>query len=146
MTSPRQKSVGKANHDRLIAQFAQADRTVTDIAQELGLDLSQLAAWVGDPATLSTLERLARLADIHAQMVVSRYRANAAAQLIQIATAKEPSELSRKACVDLLAVNLNAFDRAPADDASRPTTASPRGEAAIRRALEQLGRDSLPVA
>jgi hypothetical protein len=162
MTAGGHKSIKKADRVRLIEAFAQSDQAVPEVAAALGLTLPQLAAWAAEPGTLATLERLARLADVRAQIMVSRFRANAAIRLIQIAAGEDASELSRKACVDLLTVDLNAFASSitsggsgrPAGDSQRgphgfpymPEHPSPRGEAAILRALEKLGQDDSSAA
>lgn len=141
----RRSRLSKATADRLISRVVEADRTPAALAAELGLSLPALAAWAADPATLAVLESLARLADIRTQMLVSQFRANAAIQLIQIASASEPTELSRKACVDLLSADLDAFEPGKHEEClpSRGRQPSAPSEAAILRALEQLGRDDL---
>ena len=48
---------------------------------------------------------LARLAELRAQMLLARYRGGAVARLINTATSDEPSDLSRKAAVDLLKID-----------------------------------------
>lgn len=162
MTSSKLTRMGKELHERLVNRLMQANTPVTDLAQELGLTLPQLAAWAGDPRNLVLLQRLAQLAEIQAHMVLSRYRANAAMRLIQIATDKEPTDLSRKACVDFLSAEVPAFSRegegagdAHATSAGRAAASSPFGqsdtmtprrEATILRAFEQLAASSHPAA
>ena len=65
-------------------------------------------------------------------------------QLIQIAAAQEPSELSRKASVDLLAARLDAFKSLDpqAVPASADQRAAAPSEDAILGALERLARQS----
>mgnify|MGYP006293194881 CR=1 FL=1 len=118
-----------------------------EMANELGLSLEQMAEAGTEAATLRTLLRLAGLADLRARMVVSRFRMEAAARLVQMATEGEATELARKACVDLLRLDLDAHeleaggatarsgDEPPADaEAARAPT-----EEAIRTALAELG-------
>lgn len=120
----------------IAVSMAEGELPPRELAEHVGLSLSELAEWANDPASVRMLSSIAFLADVRAQMVVARYRANAAAQLIAIATSKEPSELSRKACVDLLNMNLNVF--LPPDAKAKESPAPP-SEKAILDALEKLG-------
>src|SRR5262245_44963543 len=101
-----QTNVGKVKSNRLIGSLVQADRSPAQLAQELGLTLRQLAKWAADSDNTSVLRHLAALADIRAQMLLSHCRANVAARLVEIAMDKQPTELARKACVDVLRANL----------------------------------------
>lgn len=130
---------------QVIAKLVQADCTPAELAADLGLNLVQFSRLCARPDILKALAALAHLADVRAQMLLSNFRANAAIQLIQIASAREQTELSRKACVDLLTTNLNVFvphnagvvalQRAQAGPPTAPT------ERAILRALEKLGEE-----
>lgn len=122
--------------DCLIRRFVDADRSPAELAAELGLTLRELAAWGREPANVAALRSMARLSDIRAQMLLSHYRAVAAANLIKIAADGESSELARKACVDLLDADLDAFDMA-----GEPAPVPPGpSEEAILRTLEEIGR------
>ena len=107
---------------KFINKMAEAEMTPSELAMVLGLSLEQVAELATRPSMVKTLQGLARLADIRAQLLLSRYRANAALQLINIASAKEPTELSRKACVDLLKMDLEAFKHIPAPRAKRTSS------------------------
>lgn len=134
---PRRGS--KELNERLIRAVAEAELSIVELAKQLELPLSDLARWAGDPAQMKLLEGLARLADIRAQMLLSRYRANAAVQLIGIASAEQPNELSRKACVDLLQSNLNVFLQSSDDpEDAGPPRVSPQK---ILETLETLGKE-----
>ena len=65
----------------LINQLFHGERTPTDLAHEHNLSLESLATWVADPANARILAALAHLADIRTQLLLSRYRASAAARL-----------------------------------------------------------------
>ena len=145
MSAPTpQTTITTQMHEQLITRLAQADLPPTDVARDLGLTLEQLASWAAARGNTAILECLARLADIRAELLLSQYRANAAVQLIQIAAAQEPSELSRKACVDLLAARLDAFKSLDpqAVPASADQRAAAPSEDAILGALERLARQS----
>ena len=124
--------------NRVIERFVEAEASPAEIAGELNLSLHQLAELTSQESNLQTLQNLARLADMRTQMLLSKYRANAAVHLITIATAKEPTELSRKACVDLLKTNLGAFENVGSaiSAAEPPVTIN---EEVVLKALEELG-------
>lgn len=141
----RPKRNSQAMDELLIESIAEAKSTPIELARELGLSLRELATWSAEPEHAKVIEALARLSDLRAQMLLSQYRANAAVQLIGIASSSEPNELSRKACVDLLNANMTNVFRLP--DEARSAPPSPFGPPSvdadkIRDALESLGRDS----
>lgn len=137
----QRRRITKRLGDELIKRLVQADRSPAQLAEELGISLAQLSQWVLEPASVAVLRGLAQVADARTQLLLSNFRANAAIQLIQIAAAKEPTELSRKACVDLLTTDLKVFD-VPVQDAIQRSSAVPAAptEKAILRAFEQFGR------
>ena len=144
MSKPRKKTVlGRVRSDSLIKRMVEADCTPAELAEELGISLSELAAWAADGRNLGAVEQLARLADIRAQMVVSNYRATAAAQLIRIAASSTESDLARKACVDLLDADLNAFDpeRQRAADAQDDSNRAAADD--VLATLEKIGQQAL---
>lgn len=135
------KSARKAVQERVIEAIAEGKLTAAELARELELSLSELATLAAEPEQSRVLESLAHLADLRAQMLLSHYRANAAVQLIGIASAPEPTELSRKACVDLLNANLHVFaDRGENESAS----AAPQivDTKKVLDALEALGAEA----
>ena len=130
-------------NDRLVEAIAEAKTTPIELARQLGLSLSELARWSAQPEHAKVIEALARLSDLRAQMLLSQYRANAAVQLIGIASSSDPTELSRKACVDLLNANMNVFDPALAGSRHAPPDAPQRIDPQkILDALESLGRET----
>ena len=74
-------------------------------------------------------------------MLLSHYRANAAMQLIGIASAPEPTELSRKACIDLLNANLDVFSTGEATSSAKPQAAAVDTKKVLD-ALEALGAEA----
>lgn len=143
----KSRRISRDISQRLLERMLQADRPPLELARELGVSPAQLASWSDEPASGWILQRLARLADVRAQMLLSNFRANAAIQLIQIAAATEPTELSRKACVDLLTANLKVFSE---DDqhAEPDHSVGPKAptEEMILRALEKLGDEDQPAS
>jgi hypothetical protein len=136
---------------RLLEELCEGELGPRDLAAALGLTLADLARWVMLPDNAVLLDGLLRLADARTAMVIARYRANAAAVLINIATQHErddrPDDLARKACVDLLNVETRRASgretpaargnvNATATQSSSPPTAA--SEEAILRALETL--------
>lgn len=128
---------------QLLERILEANLTPSQLATQLNITLADLSQWVLDSENLRVIEGLARLADIQAQMILSRYRVTAAAHLIAVAAAPEPSEISRKACVDLLTTDLNVFgaasDRGAENDVAPPPAPS---EQAILETLERLARET----
>jgi hypothetical protein len=139
----KRRVMGKVRHDGLISRMVDADCSPAELAAELGLTLADLAAWASDAHNIRALEILARLADIRAQLVVSKYRANAAAQLIQIATASNQSDLSRKACVDLLEADLGAFEFPQSEVSHSDHDTAVVEPDDVLATLERIGREAL---
>jgi transposase-like protein len=136
---PRRRRITRKLHERLVERMFEADRPIRQLSDELGLSLTQLARWMNQPHAREALGGLARLADARTQMLLSTYRANAAARLIEMATSGKPTEKARKACVDLLRTNLGALEAQPGDAADETDGApEPRTEAAILRAFERM--------
>jgi hypothetical protein len=111
--------------DHILERIAQADNTPAQLAAELSIDLAELSRWILNPDNLRLVEGVARLSDVRAQMILSRYRATTAAHLIAIAAAADPSEISRKACVDLLTTDLEVFTPDDTATTDRPTQPAP---------------------
>jgi hypothetical protein len=126
--------------ESLIALIFDAQHPSPELAARANLSLSELSRWAAEPSNARLLEGLVRLEDVRAQIVLSRYRAGAAVRLIEIGTQGQPSELARKACVDLLKLNMpEAFARARDPDAPPP---APDPEA-ILAAFERIGNMDL---
>jgi hypothetical protein len=71
------------------------------IAARHDLDVESLGSWAARPEIAAALERVRRLADQRADLIVSRARTGAAHALLSLATTGE-GETARRACVDLL--------------------------------------------
>lgn len=108
---------------------------------ELHIKLEQLADRASDERLLARLRSLRVLADIQTQMLISRWRLSAAARLIALATQEENGELSRKASVDLLRLDLPAAEPEAAAETGPPAPApiNPTRESQLRMALQNFG-------
>ncbi len=141
MNEPRKtRHRSQAHQARLIQRIVEADRSPLELSREMRMSLSELSEWASRPDNAQTLEGLARLSDIRAQLLLSQYRATAAIRLIEIASAEEPTELARKACVDLLQTDLDVFEQLASPVGTPQGPASP-SEETILAALERLGEE-----
>lgn len=120
--------------EALLASVYTADTDFRDLADRLGVDLSQLAAMAADPALAAAIDALASLAEQRARLLVARYRVNAAAQLVALVGQTDDAELSRKAAVDLLKLDTGGAVL-PASDAAP----GPLDTRAVLGALASLG-------
>jgi hypothetical protein len=123
--------------ETLLERIYDAEHSPAELAQQMGVSLADLARWAAEPGNTRFLAALVRLTDVRAQIIISRYRATAAAQLANLSVNQDEADLARKACVDLLRCNLHAFD---AGDAEPPQPPRPNEES-ILAALEQLGEE-----
>ncbi|MEM7228430.1 MAG: hypothetical protein AAF432_06410 [Planctomycetota bacterium] len=124
--------------ETIVERMLDGRQSPTELAVELGLDLEQLAEQVAQPTVRRTFTQMVWLSEIRAQLLVSSYRAMAAARLATLASATEATELARRSCVDLLKLDLTAFEM--------PAESEPVGideEAALHRVLESLGEGGI---
>lgn len=135
----RKRTISRTLSEKLMIQLAEGGHSAVDLARENDLSLLTLARWAAKPEHVTLLSGLVRLSNVRAQIVLSQYRTNAAAKLIEHAMHGESGEISRKACVDLLKTDLPIFrgngDDAPSASADQP---APPSEASIRRAFREL--------
>lgn len=97
--------------DALLRDLLDARGDLGTLASAHSITLCDLAQWASDENNFHLLDGICRLADMQAQVLMSRYRLAATGRLIQMATEQEPSELSRKACVDLLKLDVRPTDK-----------------------------------
>ena len=83
------------------------------LAREHELSPDDLAAWVGEPGNRRLLSGLCVLADLQTQVLLSRYRLLAASKLIKLATEDGEGDVARRACVDLLKLDLKCEELKP---------------------------------
>ncbi len=105
----------------LLADLTAAGHDVLSLASRHGLSLAELVDWAGQSQTRRTLAGLCVLADVQSQLLLSRYRLVAATRLIAQVTAEADTlspEQVRKACVDLLKIELARAAQLSQDDAA----------------------------
>jgi len=91
----------------LIRDLLDGKNDIVDLAAKYGVTADELAAWIAEPANQRCLAGLCTLADVQTQLMLSRWRHHAANRLIRYATAEEsPAALARRACVDLLKLEM----------------------------------------
>ncbi len=119
--------IGPTRSKRLIRDLVAAEHDLIELGQLHRLTPDDLARWIADPTNQQTLAGLCRLADLQTQILLSRYRLLAASRLIRLATGDEGdgeeksggssggscgrgSDVARRACVDLLKLDLKRAD------------------------------------
>ena len=103
----------------LIRDVFNAEHDVVALAEAHGLSPDELAQWAGRTENQQCLTGLCMLADMQTQLLLSRYRLLAASRLIRLATQEEESasaDVARRACVDLLRLDLKRAEGRPADE------------------------------
>ncbi len=109
--------IGQQRQKAIMLDMLTAQHDIAALAQRYGLDEIDLANFALTPVNHRRLMGLCVLADVQTQLVLSRYRAMAASRLIQLATNQESdSELARKACVDLLRLDMKRAEAPPTED------------------------------
>lgn len=96
----------REQHEHMLTSVYAADTDLRELAERLGIGLGELASLAAEPGFVGTVEALASLAEQRSRLLVARYRVNAAARLVALAGQDADAELSRKAAVDLLKLNL----------------------------------------
>ncbi len=97
--------------ENLLGDLIAGGLTLRELAQKYGMTLGELAGWVMSEHVYARLKALCALADFQTQLVLSQHRVSAAATLINIAGSEvEGTELKRKACVDVLRLNMPRID------------------------------------
>lgn len=99
----------------LIHDLIHADFDITAIQSKYGLTPDSLSQWVKQDDNYRCLTGLCILADIQTQILLSRYRLIAAGKLYELVTrehdnTKAEQDITRRACVDLLKLELRRAD------------------------------------
>ena len=131
------KKLTNRKHAALIRDIFNAEHDVVALASAHELTPDDLAAWAGQATTQRCLSGLCVLADMQTQLLLSRYRLLAATRLINLATAEGEAasdDQARRACVDLLKLDLKRADAA-ADDAANEAGGGQAREIAALRAM-----------
>jgi len=107
------RRIGAKRRDRIVEDILHAQHDVVALARAHRLSPIDLAHWVSDTTNHQMLRGLCVMADVQTQIMLSRYRLLAASRLIKLATEEGPeggSDVARKACVDLLRLDLKGAD------------------------------------
>jgi hypothetical protein len=106
-------------HPKLLDDIADGSADVIALGRKHGLSLTQLADWARDSGAKRTLGTLFALADMQTQVTCTRFRSVAVSQLVRMASrdvATGPMETIRRACKDLLHVDLIEQENEACDD------------------------------
>ena len=118
--------------ERFMADLIHACNDIVTLGEDHGMDAQALADWMAKPEHARCLTQLISLADLQTQWLLSRHRGLAVQRLLTMAADKnEKGETVRRACVDLMKLNVTTMlGDADEDalDASIPTAAGLYGE------------------
>ena len=126
----------------LTADVLKGELDLQALAKKHAMSLRELATWVMSDDVFRSLTALCVLADFQTQFILSQHRVTAAAALIHMASGDGTDvDLQRKACVDVLRVNMPRVDPPVAASDGAPPQAMPvdalrklvYGEQAIER-------------
>jgi len=149
MTTTEPKPMPPRKREQLILDLISGDRDLLTLAAEHKLKPDALAAWVHQETNRQCLSGLCLLADLQTQVLLSRYRLLAATRLIRLATGEESDEknardTARRACVDLLKLDLKRADAQALPPDERTDHALAAGLDWLERAVQPTqaqGRD-----
>ncbi|WP_432798366.1 hypothetical protein [Poriferisphaera sp. WC338] len=103
------KQIGKTTGRRLVEDMLDAKHDLKALAERYRLRVDDLSEWAAEQENAQTLAGLCYLADMQTQLMLSRFRLLAADRLVRLASGEDENasaEVSRKACVDLLKLDL----------------------------------------
>lgn len=106
---PRSKCPLVETRKKLARDLLDSQTDLITLLDRHGLDAEQVRAWLNGTEDAESLRSLVTLADLQAQLMLSRYRLTAVMRLIALATDDDPKqrEPARRACVDLLKAQLD---------------------------------------
>ncbi len=109
------RKISAKRRSALINDLINADFDLTALHSKYALSPKNLSMWIQDEDNHRCLAGLCVLADLQTQLLLSRYRLIAAGKLIDLATSqpddgKAGMDISRRACVDLLKLELKRAD------------------------------------
>ncbi|MBI1335857.1 MAG: hypothetical protein GC164_02715 [Phycisphaera sp.] len=116
------RKIGKDKREQMLTDLVAARQDVVALAQRHKVTLEALSDWAAHDEGVTALEGLCRLAYLQTQVLLSRYRLLAAGRLIKLATLEaddtRSKDLARRACVDLLRLDLKPGLRSVDDGSS----------------------------
>lgn len=138
------RKIGAKRRESLIQDIFNAEHDVVALAHTHGLSPDELASWASSAENQQCLTGLCVLADIQTQLLLSRYRLLAATRLIRLATQEDESasaDVARKACVDLLRLDLKRAEAKDANDEADEPTDDPGALRAMLYGTAEAGAD-----
>ncbi|MEM0915529.1 MAG: hypothetical protein AAGK09_13075 [Planctomycetota bacterium] len=107
---PRHKPPTLDRRHALARDLLDGDADLITLLDRHGMNPEQVRAWLTDTGDADSLRSLVQLADLQAQLMLSRFRLSAVMRLIALANDDDPKqrEPARRACVDLLKAQLDA--------------------------------------
>ena len=104
------KQIQSKKRKHMMDDVVQSTHDLLALAQIHHLSPKELASWIEQPANHRCLRSLCVFADLQTQLLLSRYRMLAASRLIKLATEEGQGDVARRACVDLLRLDLKRAD------------------------------------
>ncbi len=109
------KRISAKRRATLIDDLINSNFDLTALHSKYALSPDSLSKWIQDEDNHRCLAGLCVLADLQTQLLLSRYRLIAAGKLFELATnqpqdSKTSLDMSRRACIDLLKLDLKRAD------------------------------------
>ncbi len=109
------QSIDNTKRVELINDLIHAKLDITELESRYGITPDDLSQWIREPDNYNCLAGLCVVADIQTQLLLNRFRASVATQLFELAMkpvdeTKTSLDISRRACVDLLKLDLPRAD------------------------------------
>ena len=122
------KRLSKAKSDQAMEMLLSGDKTLSQIAEELGVPLRTMADWATDPATLRRAFSFSYLNNVRTALFVGAMRPNVSMRLFELAKdgTEDGGETARKACVDLLKLDYSPKEDQSSDGESQFASPPPR--------------------
>lgn len=132
----------------LIHDLVNADFDLTALHDKYGLSPDNLSQWIQDENNHRCLAGLCVLADLQTQLLLSRYRLIAAGKLYELASrepgaGKSDQDIARRACVDLLKLDLKRADFVTGDVAGSTDSGVTDSGESLRELLYEADRPAL---
>jgi hypothetical protein len=124
----------------LIRDLINADFDLTALHDKYGMSPDNLSQWIQDESNHKCLAGLCVLADLQTQLLLSRYRLIAAGKLYELASretgaGKSDQDIARRACVDLLKLELKRADPGTGTGNGDNGSTAPDSERSLRELL-----------
>lgn len=140
------RKISSKRRAALIRDLINADFDLTALHSKYALSPDSLSQWIQDESNHRCLAGLCVLADLQTQLLLSRYRLIAAGRLIDLATQqaadnKAGLDNARRACVDLLKLEMKRADIDTDFTSPMIDTEQDSGIDSLRRLLYQEAED-----